>query len=326
MGITRRIKAVSGTSVGALNAVLFAIGDFGNAKQIWNHIEKEDLFSISEDGGEGFCSREGLISIIKRVPLSRLRTSIPVYVNVFDVESSAVRSVQINGLTEDEIMKYLLASSAMPFAYDAEYIQGRKYIDGGCTPQGNVPVEILYEKGHKNILVSALKNNFSFNDIFERRLYPDMNVTVLQPMEDIGNLLTGTLDFSKSGVVGRMACGYRDTMKIIREENLVFMKKNYVAINITLKNKMERLFHSQEDLENFIKAAPLNHNSEFPVGSLGYTKPVEVCGWTLQQGKMNRSHYRLVDSNSIRRGWVLDPEKLIQALDDYEAAQKMMSK
>lgn len=330
LGITKGIKAVSGTSVGALNAVLFAIGDFSNAKQIWNHIRPDDLLSMNENPeGEGLFSREGLISIIKSVPLYKLRTSIPVYINISDAGSNIVRSVQINELTEAEIMKYLLASSAMPVAYDAETIQGKKYIDGGVTRRGNVPIEILYKKGYKNILISALNYDFSFNDIFDRCSYPDINVKVLQPLENIGNLITGTLDFSQSGVSGRMVCGYRDTMKIIRQENLMFMKKNYVAINIALENKMKELFHSQEDIEEFIKksASIFPHNTDWPVMDIGaYTKPVEMYGWTLQQGKINNDHYRLVDSKGIRRAWVLDPELLFSALENYGAAKKIVPK
>lgn len=40
-----KIGAVSGTSVGALNAVLFAVGDYESAEDIWMHIDMDKILS-----------------------------------------------------------------------------------------------------------------------------------------------------------------------------------------------------------------------------------------------------------------------------------------
>ncbi len=331
LGVFCKIGAISGTSVGALNAVLMVIGDFDNAKKIWESIDKDDLFSINKGGISGLCSREGLISQIKKVPLSKLRSTIPVFVNLYDVEGWSTKSVEINSLTEEEIIEYLLASSAMPVVYGSVKIHGRKYIDGGITPSGNVPIEILYEKGYRDIIVSALDDRFSINDIYSNLVerYPNTDFTVLQPLDDIGKLVSGTLDASRTSTITRMAKGYTDTKKIIKGEDLYFMKKEYTAINIAIKNKMQNLFHSEKELEDFVNVAAFkNHNSDLPVTDFitkaGYKKIVELYGWTLQQGKINRAHYRLIDSEGIRRAWVLNPEELLKMLEQYEAAQKFL--
>lgn len=335
LGIFRKIKAVSGTSVGALNAVLVAIGDFDNAKKIWNNIKKDDLLSMeNENMNQGFCSREGLISIIKNVPLSELRSSIPVYVNVHDVDSNSTRSIQINQLTEDEIVGYLLASSAMPFVYSPIDIQGKEYIDGGITGAGNVPIDILYKKGHRNIIISALNKEFSLYDIYDGiiknpyaridigKRYPDANFTVLKPLKDIGGFASGTLDFSKGGVLERMIDGYLDTQKRLNQEETYYMR-NYTVINMEIEKKMRSLFHSKEELKKFVEIADFkNHNTPWPVAKGGYKVIVNIDGWTLQQGPVAKNHYRLVDNNCIRQAWFLDPDELLDILDEYEGHQK----
>lgn len=331
LGIFSQTGAVSGTSVGALNAVLMAVGDFENAKKIWESIDKEDLFSPNKSGTQGICSREGLLSQIKRVPISRLHSSIPVFVNLYDKDGRSTISVQINQLTEDEIIEHLLASSAMPFIYDSVKIHGREYIDAGVTSPGNVPIEILYEKGYRNIIVSALDNRFSIHDVFSGldERYPGTDFTVLQPLDTIGKLVSGTLDISRTATITRMVYGYIDTRKIITKENLCFMKKGYTAINVAIKSKMQDLFHSGEELETFVNTASFkNHNTPLPVTDFitmtGYTKIVELYGWTLQQGKINQDHYRLIDNEGRRRAWVLDPEEFMKKLEEYEAALKFL--
>lgn len=42
-GMDKYFKAVSGTSVGALNAALFASGSFEKAEEVWSNIKKEDI-------------------------------------------------------------------------------------------------------------------------------------------------------------------------------------------------------------------------------------------------------------------------------------------
>lgn len=336
LGIFNKIKAVSGTSVGALNAVLMAIGDFDNAKKIWNNIEKEDLLSINENMDQGLCSREGLISVIKNVPLSELRFSIPVYINIHDIDSDSTRSIQINQLPENEIVDYLLASSAMPIVYGPVNIQEKKYIDGGFTEAGNVPIDVLYKNGYRNIIVSALKMDFSLYNIYESTIknpyckvdignrYPNTEFTVLQPRRNIGGLVLGTLDFSKTGVLSRMVDGYLDTKKILNKEKYI-MKKDYTTINSVIRDKMRDLFHNREDLKEFVECADFSHhNTPWPVVNGGYKTIVEIDGWTLQQGPVQKNHYRLVDHNSMRQAWVLDPEELLTILDRYEAAQKKL--
>ena len=49
LGITPHIHAVAGTSVGALNAVLFKQGDIELAEHIWTHLSSGDILTLSAE-------------------------------------------------------------------------------------------------------------------------------------------------------------------------------------------------------------------------------------------------------------------------------------
>ncbi|WP_455528075.1 patatin-like phospholipase family protein [Huintestinicola sp.] len=58
LDMAKDLEAVSGTSVGALNAVLIALGDFENAQRIWKNIRPETLLSLSTSNEQGLFTRE----------------------------------------------------------------------------------------------------------------------------------------------------------------------------------------------------------------------------------------------------------------------------
>lgn len=334
-----KISAVSGTSVGALNAVLFSLGDFEKSKEIWYNINEKTLLSPNRGKGTAWCSRQGLKEIMYSLPISNLRTSLPVFVNIHNAHKYEVESVAINNLPVDEIIDVLLASSAMPFIYDSVEINGSTYIDGGWTPIGNVPIDVLYREGYRNIIISSLDSNFNIYHICEKKLssrtidvtnkYSGADFKILKPLEDLGDILNGTLDFSKTGIRNRMIDGYKDTVKLLRGEDIYFMKNEYSKINLVIKDKMEKLFHSRDELEDFLKTTnigKINYKAAVLDGKVFYENVVELFGWKLQQHKVLglKSHYRFVDHNSVRVLWVLDPEDILSALEDYEAVKKFL--
>lgn len=89
VGIYSKIKAVSGSSIGALNAVLFALGDFEQAKKIWYSIRRDTVFSLSDRDSGGLFSRDGLSRILYELDLTVLADApMEVFVTVVDRQSS----------------------------------------------------------------------------------------------------------------------------------------------------------------------------------------------------------------------------------------------
>lgn len=337
--ILNRITAISGTSVGALNAVLYALNDFENAKKIWLSIDSKTVLS-PEFEKNGLFSRDGLIHIIESLPLERLYDSrLKVYINVFNKDENKVDTYLLNTLPKSDIKTLLLASSAMPILYDEVVYNGIHYEDGGVTQYGNVNIEPLYDKGYRNIVLVSLRNDFNLykvniykdhqikKNINLQSYYPDMNIEIIKPLEDIGGHIKGTLNFTHSSAIEKMIDGYMAT-RFIYEGEIITMKNKYSKINILIESKMKKLFRNEKELEDFVRITNFsNVNIMMPTmgGTVWYENVVELFGWKVQQHKLGglKQHYRILDQKGIRRAWILDPEDLLNALSEYEATRDM---
>lgn len=324
------LQAISGTSVGALNAVLFAIGNYENAKKIWESIREETLLSSNLSDDLGLFTREGLLEILESIDLSALRNKMDVYINIHNIEENRTEYKKINKMSKSEMINTLLASSALPIAYSPIEINGVTYIDGGLKRSGNAPIQPLYENGYRNIFISALDHKFNINNISDgirqridiKNKYPEAKFTELVPLEPLGDLITGTLNFHISSIHNKMRLGYRDTLKILRNEGMYFMKNNYSAINMEIKKRMRNLFRDLNEFEEFIKVTNFgepNIKMATMGGKVFYEDICEIFGWKLQQHKVVPNHYRILDNNDVRQAWIINPDDLLNALDNYAA-------
>ena len=84
-GTLGRINTISGTSVGALNALLFAIGDVQLAEDVWLNNVDQNMMLNNIDVQRGEISRDGLKAMLKYIGVSRLSSSPKVYVYVHNV-------------------------------------------------------------------------------------------------------------------------------------------------------------------------------------------------------------------------------------------------
>ena len=120
LGLTRSIRTVSGTSIGGLNAVLFALGDLNRAKEIWNSVREDTAFTGFGNKGKSLFSRGGLRRILNHLDLHKLKyCGIDVYCNIHDTQTDQVVSKRINDLSKEEQIDVLLATSAMPGFYSS---------------------------------------------------------------------------------------------------------------------------------------------------------------------------------------------------------------
>lgn len=231
IGVWDRVLAVSGASVGALNAALMGLGDYDNAVKIWKNILPNQfldlrdsvvtapLISLFESGRDGFCSRDGLIDILdNKIDISALATpKVDVYACIAGyssaeadvlVEKPYAEYIRLCEVSREEAKKVLLASSAMPYVYPPETIYGKVYRDGGLA--NNCPVEPLVPLEAKKLIVIRLSKETKV----DRNLYSDFDdVVEITPSKDIGDLIDGTLDFGNQNVMYRMLLGYYDTLR-----------------------------------------------------------------------------------------------------------------
>lgn len=249
-GVTPNITAVSGTSVGALNSVLFAQGNCAQAEQVWssispeavislNHIPAYDQFikSASEFLAEsryfdlfqsvyqwvmrqladrGALSKEGLSRLIDRSikPERVMSFCGPIYTAAYNISSQSVVYFDLKQAGSFAALKdRLLASASIPIIFGKTYVDGSLYWDGGIPGVGdNVPVRPLYDEGYRSLVVVHL----SREEPVERERFPGCNIIEIMPQENLGGMVSGTMNFTASSARENIQRGYKDTARILQ--------------------------------------------------------------------------------------------------------------
>lgn len=163
---------------------------------------------ISSEVTEGLFSPSGLSQIIEaNVDAARIAGApTPCYVTCFSVQGLAADYIDLSGLAaREQIRSYLLASSAIPGIFPMVEVNDRTYYDGGL--RDNVPLKPLYEQtGIRKFLVVHL----SHKGQLDPEDFPDARVVQLNPSENLGNFITGTLNFDPDTIQRNIALGYGD--------------------------------------------------------------------------------------------------------------------
>ncbi len=249
---------IAGASVGSLNAALYVQDDLALAEEVWLSISPDSILSvdlrqlamflsrsmnavpfIGDLASYGVFSRKGLLSIMDSfIDFHKIAQS-PSIIQAacLGFLDRKVRYLSLNHKTREEIQSIVLASSALPLVFAPEVVEGRPYIDGGL--KDNVPVRAAYENGCTTIFVIHL----SERKILKSMDFPDAKIYELTPQRNLGSLLSGTLDFSREGVIRRISEGYEDGMRIV--EPVVKM----MQIQATGVQTLDTLVHQERQFK-----------------------------------------------------------------------------
>lgn len=262
--VAKHIKVISGTSIGALNAILFVQGNLELAEELWYNISKErilptdgkDLFTRSfllSVGAKslnfikkyvpkaleaGSISRSGLIEIIDNyLDFDKiLKSDITCYAACTEVEGLSPKYFRINDYDKQEIKNILLATSALPMIYESAEVSYNKYLDGGMAD--NVPVQPVYGEGCDIIIVVNLAKLVYVN----KRLYPNTKFIEINPTVIEDGLVDGVLDFSPENSRRRSNQGYEDTMELFSPFIELFNELiNDKGLKDALENEINKL-------------------------------------------------------------------------------------
>lgn len=246
------IAAISGSSVGSLNMVLFQQEDQILSEEIWSNITPGQFLDTELhmfDFKDGIMTRDGLLSIIdNKINLDKITQShrilyatVSKYVSGNSVKAQA-EYLKLNRCSKDRIKDILLASSAIPYIYEPVVIDGVKYRDGGLAD--NLPIKPLYDIGIRNMIVIALSPDTKLND--DR--FPGTEFMYIKPGKSLGDIFSGTLDFNGYNAAVRMKMGYIDG---IREIEFYGKNENDAEVQI-IKQERERIEYEQFGFENRI--------------------------------------------------------------------------
>lgn len=243
-GVAANIGAISGTSVGALNAALFAQGSLACAEDVWQSISPDAIltphslwryleqwfvrFLISPRlcgiirmwfhshlSQQGYLSQDGLSTLIRNhVDLQRIRAfGGPVYAAAYNISKGRLDYFDIRHANSiEELESMLLASASIPLVFGETTVNECQYVDGGIPIVGdNTPVKPLYAIGIRKFVVIHL----SHEEPVDRSLYPDSHIIEIMPQEDLGGIFGGTLNFKAEQAQKNMQRGYEDTCRIL---------------------------------------------------------------------------------------------------------------
>ena len=248
-GITPNIKAISGTSVGALNAALFAQGDLALALNVWSTISPEAVMTLNDFSSyrnfsaavsnflegtrffgvaqsihqwitkrcadQGVLSKEGLSHLIEDAidPIRLTSFAGPVYAAAYNISNLRLKYFNLSqSSTLEEMKARLLASASLPVIFGKTYVDGELYWDGGLPVVGdNTPVRPLYEDGYRNLIVVHLTRE----EPVDRVVFPGCNIIEIMPQQDLGGLVSGTMNFKLESARENIQRGYSDTIRIL---------------------------------------------------------------------------------------------------------------
>ena len=178
-----RIRGAAGTSVGALNGALICMDDFKKAERIWENISYSRVMDVDDemmdrlrkfslrrissitslnvgelisgikkilkDGGFDIAPLKGLIEDV--VDEEKIRNSDrELYVVTYSLSDRQPLIANVKEAPEGTIGDMLMASAYL-IGFRQEKLGGKYYMDGGGI--NNVPVDVLIDKGYKDIIV-----------------------------------------------------------------------------------------------------------------------------------------------------------------------------
>ncbi len=237
--VFEKIEAFSGASVGSLNAVMFAMGDYDLAYNTWMSLEKDTLFNLDKNilkriadekksfldhGVYSTSTLEKLLgetvdfNLIKEkevyVATSHLGSENSTFFDLFTMnykhffkENQQIEYVNLNEVDEEDKKRYLMASCAIPVAFQPIKIGSETYYDGGLLD--NTPYQPLIDAGCDKIIVIDL---YTFSTMRVKKI-TDASVYTCFPKKS----LRGILDFKKKHTVRRFELGYLDMNKLLEK-------------------------------------------------------------------------------------------------------------
>lgn len=208
---------VVGTSIGSVNAALYAQGNLRKAITLWNNINFNSVFEdkivyknnkelmkkyvyYARNGGLEPCGLKK--NLEKHLDIKKIYKSDIIY------GLTAVKYPKLNllKLTKEDISKedfidYIIASCTVFPVFKLKDIANERYMDGGFRRP--VPVDFAKNLGADNIIVVNIS---LFGKNYKNK---DSNVIFIKPFNKMNNPLVFDSNISRNNI----KYGYNDTMK-----------------------------------------------------------------------------------------------------------------
>ena len=218
-GLLDDVTAIAGASIGAVNAMLFAMGDIKIMYDAWKEIDMDTVFDIDLNmiaERRLYFSRNEMLAMLERfIDIEKIKADKrDIYFSISKVnevqEAVSVEYRKLSDYDVETIKKLLLASTALPVMYEPVEIDGNQYRDGGMLD--NEPIQPLYDAGIRQFIVIGLKAG----KVLNTDKWPDAQFITIYPSHDLGDLIEGTLNFSDRAKEFRQMLGEKDALRALK--------------------------------------------------------------------------------------------------------------
>ncbi|MBW8380939.1 MAG: patatin-like phospholipase family protein [Youngiibacter sp.] len=202
------VGAITGTSIGAINAAGYLSAGISTVEEVWRLMDKDSIIDINAESlidslkNGGFDYEKPFSMLREYLDESSIRNN-PIDFGIVTVNLTDRDPVVVfkEDIPEGKIIEYVLASANHPVLKRFE-IDGDKYMDGGIYD--NVPIEPLIRKGYRDIIVVDLYNRRRF-------IKPISTVAIIDisSKEGLGSALVA----DPANIEKNMRLGYLDTQK-----------------------------------------------------------------------------------------------------------------
>lgn len=168
-----KVNAVAGTSVGALNGALIAMGDVKKAEKIWQEMTFSRVMDVDDEWMERLFNKESSLKEILTemrmmlseggvdiTPLRKLihdtvdekkirESDVELCLLTFSISEMKELDLSIHDIPEGLLEDFLLASAYL-IGFKNQKLHGQTYVDGGVI--NNVPTRSLVKRGYENLI------------------------------------------------------------------------------------------------------------------------------------------------------------------------------
>lgn len=248
------IKAIAGTSIGALNGAMFLSANLEKAEDMYNKIDISNVLDIDNDINtdkdifdfrnvfkiiKDYTKKKGLDNkplkelIEKEVDIEKIyKSDIDFGLVTYSIKSKKALEVFKEEINKDEFIDFLLASACFPI-YKAQKIQDEEYFDGFF--HDNMPINMLIKRGYENIIAIDLGSKNANKKLIDKNVY----VKLVKPSENLG----GIFEFNKDRIKFNIKLGYLDTMKAFNKlRGHMYYFRPYEFNRLLYKFTLEELY------------------------------------------------------------------------------------
>lgn len=181
----------------------------------------------------GVCDSNRLRDMLQRaLPLNGMPSRPVVYVTAVPKGRGGKVAFRLNGLSQEDVLERLMATTAIPTVFDAVNIDGVLYVDGSYEAHGgdNIPIDPIRKNHHgvKTIIVVYLKSRGKLTRRLDQKDFLGVKIVEIIPSKNIGRGFggwQGVFDSSEATNDELIKLGYKDAKAVFDGSGIISLNR-----------------------------------------------------------------------------------------------------